>query len=29
MEQDEAELGNFQTTNLPFDEIFEEKFQPN
>jgi len=26
MEQDEAELGNFQTTNLPFDEIFEEKF---
>jgi len=26
MEQDEGDLGNFQTANLPFDEIFEEKF---
>ena len=25
MEQDEGDLGNFQTANLPFDEIFEEK----
>ena len=29
MEQDEGDQGNFQTANLPFDEIFEEKFQPN
>jgi hypothetical protein len=29
MEQDEGDIGNFKTSILPFEEIFEEKFQPN